>query len=199
MLFLVFYLVVRHTSLVSTSISKPTRLSYESKEQELLKLSIAEQIAEEEMFKIIDFKDLTERLHRMTLPDNYIRWNSDSDTVYLLQLSGNGHNVSVASSIVISSSLGVRAFLKGESIELSLGIISDIRQIETIVGEISGKDTVTDLPNSIHKKISKATELLNIAWYVNLELKTTYTYLTLIENLLYIKFYLRIGLLSMRY
>ena len=40
------------------------------------------------------------------------------------------------------------------------GIISDIRQIETIIGEISGKDTVTDLPNSIHEKISKATELL---------------------------------------
>ena len=96
----------------------------------------------------------------MTLPDNYIRWNSDSDTVYLLQLSGNGHNVSVASSIVISSSLGVRAFLKGESIGLSLGIISDIRQIETIIGEISGKDTVTDLPNSIHEEISKGTELL---------------------------------------
>ena len=76
-----------------------------------LKLSIAEQIAEEEKFKIIDFKDLTERRHRMTLPDNCIRWNSDSDTVYLLQLSGNGHNVSVASSIVINSSLGVKSFL----------------------------------------------------------------------------------------
>ena len=112
-------------SYLSTRISKPTRLSYESEEQELfdeaLKLSIAEQIAEEEMFKIIDFKDLTERLYTMTLPDNYIRSNSDSDTVYLLQLSGNGHNVSVALSIVISSSLGVRAFLKQ-----SIGLLEEI-------------------------------------------------------------------------
>ena len=99
-------------------------------------------------------------LHRMILPDNCIRWNSDSDTVYLLKLSGNGtKNVLHSPSIIINSSLGVRAFPKGESIELSLGIANDIRQIETIIGEISGKDTVTDLPNRIHKKISKATEL----------------------------------------
>ena len=41
---------------------------------------------------------------------------------------------------------------------LALSVISD--KLKTIIGEISGKDTVTDLPNSIHEKISKATELL---------------------------------------
>ena len=76
---------------LSYTANKPARLTYESKEQELfdeaVRASIAEQIAEEEKFKLRDFKDLIEKLLSLSLPDNCIQWYSDKDTLQLIRLS----------------------------------------------------------------------------------------------------------------
>ena len=93
------------------------------------------QLAEEEKFKLRDFKDLIEKLPSLSLPDNCIQWYSDNDTLYLIRLSFTEPAVSVDSTVTINSSLNVEAFRRWEINKIYTEVINYIRQIETILLE----------------------------------------------------------------
>ena len=128
---------------------------------EALKLSIAEQITEVDKYKLRDFENLKDELVSVTLPDNWVHWFSDECTVHFIKPSLSGQILSIDSSLSIYRSLTAKAFLEGNEIRISVDVVKDIRQIETIIQEIDTKQAVLkECPNTTHQHISKATEYL---------------------------------------
>ena len=125
---------------------------------EALKLSIAEQITEIDKYRLRDFENLKEKLVSVTLPDNWVHWYSDECTVHFIKSSLSGQILSIDFSLSIYRSLTVKAFLEGKEIRISVDVVKDIREIESIIQEIDTKQAV--LKDSPNQHIAKATEHL---------------------------------------
>lgn len=135
----------------STSTRKRTRLSYESKEKEMLnqtiQLSLKSESEAKHKFIIRNLQDLKAKLNYIVLPDNWLVWHTvNSSTRFILPRLVE-KTISVDLYLEINSFLSVSAWFDGQSIPTSLNSINDIRQIESLLHQISSK-SVSDDPHT---------------------------------------------------
>ena len=95
----------------------------------------------------------------MILPDNWLQWKSNEGTIHFIKLSLSGQTLSVDSTLTVNHSLHTKESRNNYEIPISLDVISDIRQIETLINEINMKETSLEISsNTVNLHIAKATE-----------------------------------------
>ena len=145
----------------STTTSKRTRLSFDSKEEELMnktiQMSLISETEETQKYKIKTLQDLKDKLILISLPNNWLVWHRDNLCTTFIHPSMTERNISVDMYLEINCFLSATAFLNGQNISISANSITDIRQIESILYEISNS-TSTSKTNSHKYHISRANE-----------------------------------------
>ena len=145
----------------SESTSKPTRLSFNHKEdihfQKGIILSRESQQIEELKYRITSLAGLKEYLFHLTLPTDWYSWFSHDRIRIINPLQSQGNvTISIRSYISIDSSLNVSAFQEQE-IPLSITTLEDTRQITCLIDELESKSIPTPSAKTIASDISIAT------------------------------------------
>ena len=137
----------------STSTTKRTRLSYESKEEQMfnqaVQLSLKSDNENTLKYTIGNLQDLKDKLTCVALPDNWLVWHNGNDSMRFIRPNLLDNTISVDIYLEVNSFLSVSAWFHGQAISTSLNSINDIRQVESILHEISSK-SVTDYSNNSH-------------------------------------------------
>ena len=79
---------------------------------------------------------LRERINSLTLPYDWLLWNSNDNSVHFLRPTYVNAQLLLESSMSIDSSLNVKAKRGTYAVPLSLNIIDDTRQIELLLKEV---------------------------------------------------------------
>ena len=93
----------------------------------------------------------------ISLPNNWLVWYRDDLTTFILPSLIEG-NISVDLYLEINCFLSANAFANGQNISITANSITDIRQIESILCEISSKYTSKSINNSHEYHINRAKE-----------------------------------------
>ena len=148
------HLIIQH--------QKPSGLGvYDSKEEELLnrtlQMSLVSETEETDRYKIKTLQNLNYKLTLISLPSDWLVWYRDNLTTFILP-SLRDRNISIDLYLGINCFLSTNAHANGQSISISANLISDIRQIELILCEISSKYTSRSNNNSHEYHIHQAKE-----------------------------------------
>ena len=123
-----------------TSTTKRTCLSYDAKEElmnQTLQLSLLSESEEKHKYIIRNLQDLKAKLILIALPDTWLVLYSDNHNTRFIHPNMVDRTVSVDLYLEVNNFLSVSAWFHGQSIPLSVNSINDIRQIESILHEIS--------------------------------------------------------------
>ena len=124
----------------STSTTKRTRLSFESKEEEFInqtiQLSLLSDSEEKKKYMITNLRDLKDKLFLINLQNNWLVWYRDDTTITFIHPNMVERSISVNLYLEINSSLVASAWLQGQSFSLSMYTINDVRQIEYLLNKI---------------------------------------------------------------
>ena len=102
-------------------------------------------------------QDLKDKLTLISLPNNWLVWYRDNLTTFILP-SLIERNISVDLYLEINCFLSANAFANVQNIYITANSITDIRQIESILCEISSKYTSKSINNSHEYHIHRAKE-----------------------------------------
>ena len=104
-------------SYYSQTATKRSRLSFDSKEDELfsqgLSLSLKSDAEETQKFKINSFQDMQDKLAFPSLPKTWSLWYPDEYSLILMRPSLNNSCVEIDFYLVIKFDLSVQAFCNG--------------------------------------------------------------------------------------
>ena len=92
---------------------------------------------------------LKDKLTYVALPDNWLVWHNGNDSMRFIRPNLLDNTISVDVYLEVNSFLSVSAWFHGQAISTSLNSINDIRQVESMLHEISSK-SVTDYSNNSH-------------------------------------------------
>ena len=147
----------------SSSATKRSRLSVESKDDELLNqalnLSLSSEIKENENFLIKDFQDLQDKLPSLSLSKIWSIWYPNERTLVFMRPGfDNAVTIQVDVYLIVEFDLSIKAYQKGEIFPLSKNFLNDTRQLETILSKMSSlplncvnsKNTVTESSSTSH-------------------------------------------------
>ena len=143
----------------TTSKTKRSRLSYESKEEELLnrtiQMSLTSETEETVKYKVNTLQDVIDKLTLISLPNNWLVWYRDNLTTFILPILIE-QNISVDLYLEINCFLSANAFTNGRNISITSNTITDIRQIESILCQISSNYSSMSNNNSHDYHINRA-------------------------------------------
>ena len=143
----------------TTTKTKRTRLSYKSKEEELLnrtiQISLTSKPEETVKYKVNTLQDVKYKLTLISLPNNWLVWYRDNLTTFILP-SLIEQNISVDLYLEINCFLFAIAFMNGRNISITSNTITDIRQIESILCEISSNYSSMSNNNCHNYHINRA-------------------------------------------
>ena len=104
---------------------------------------------ETDKYKIITLQDQKDKLTLISLPNNWLVWYRDDITTFF-HPSLIERNITVDLYLEINCFLSTNAFANGQNISIKINSITDIRQIESILYELSSKYT-SHTNNNGHK------------------------------------------------
>ena len=122
-----------------------------------IQMSLISETEETYKYKINTLQDLKDKLTLISLPNNWLVWYRDDLTTFILP-SLIERNISVDLYLEINCFLSANAFANGQNISITANSITDIRQIESIICEISSKYTSKSINNSHEYHINRAKE-----------------------------------------
>ena len=114
-----------------------------------LQLSLLSESEEKHKYIIKNLQDLKAKLILLVLPDNWLVWHLDNLSTRFIQPNMVDRTVSVDLHLEINNFLVKSAWFHGQSIPLSVNSINDIRQIESILHEISLR-SISESDNNSH-------------------------------------------------
>ena len=103
-------------------------------------MSLVTETEETDKYKITTLQDLKDRLTLISLPNNWLVWYRDNITTFF-HPSLIERNFTVSLYLEINCYLSTNAFAYGQNISNTINSITDIRQIESILYELSSKYT----------------------------------------------------------
>ena len=101
-------------------------------------------------YTIGNLQDLKDKLTYVALPDNWLVWHNGNDSMRFILPNLLDNTISVDIYLEVNSFLSVSAWFHGQAISTSLNSINDIRQVESILHEISSKSVLIILTIHIH-------------------------------------------------
>ena len=119
------------------------RLDKNTKDRDYLalamKLSMRQKTIDEEKFQILRFEDLKSKLVRISLPKQWILWPTDENQLHFIQpaISDVTGAHYIERSLSINESLCTKGFSNNKEIYLCIKQITDIRDIDNLLAEIS--------------------------------------------------------------
>ena len=117
------------------------RFSRETKEEEDFAKGLHDSIVQDQQdklrFALDSFEELKTKLPDLHLCPDWIVWYSFSNTLQILQLKLLDQSVKIQSTLTINSDLMVSAVSCQHQVPLHLKRISDLRQIESLIDDIS--------------------------------------------------------------
>ena len=127
--------------------TKLVRYSRDDKEAELfqkaIRLSLDQHVTDQLMYTIDSFQQLKEKIKLLPLPEDWLLWNSNSNYVHFLKPTYVNEQLELNSSMTIDSSLYVKAKCGSFAVSLSLNTISDTREIDLLLNEITSFELPT--------------------------------------------------------
>ena len=147
----------------SQSTTNRRRLSFDSKEDELLQqavaLSLTSQTEEKEKYLIHSFQDLKVKLTCISLPNWSLCFPNEQSLIFM-RLHLLNSNILLDVCLKVESDLSIKAFHNGDVIPLSTCSISDTRLLESILSEIyefSHKPSSSNTSNTFNTECTNAT------------------------------------------
>ena len=135
--------------------TKRTRLSYESKEEELLnrtiQMSLTSETEETVKYKVNTLQDVKDKLTHISLPNNRLVWYRDNISTFILH-SLNKQNISVDLHIEINCFLYANVFTNGRNISIT-SIESDDKLL-TLPVEGSSRKILVQLTLIFYREIA---------------------------------------------
>ena len=92
---------------------------------------------EQATFGVKSISDVRTKLIHYELPFDWLVWSPNPTTINLILLSTSGNTISIKSYISVDESLTTLGFYQGSQIPLSISNINDIRQLSTLITEVS--------------------------------------------------------------
>ena len=121
--------------------TKRSRLSLDSKEDEFLNqalsLSLKSDTKEREKFKVACFEDIQAKLSFISLPKAWSLWYPVEHRLVFMRPNLENSCIMVDRYLLVQIDLSLKAFCNNEIFPLSQSCLSDIRQLETLLGELS--------------------------------------------------------------
>ena len=155
------------TYLTSTKSTRAFRFSHGAKEEELFtiarKLSLETQVAEGNKFQVSSLSDMKDKLPS-SYPDPWLVWFSQDNTILnFLYPSKSVKGIDITASLIIDSTMSVRAFLRSKVISLKRSSINDIRQIEPLLNDLESQIISSNMTTKPRNIIADAIALLQNA------------------------------------
>ena len=129
------------------SATKRSRLSLDHKDDELLNqavsLSLESGLEEQEKFKIQSFHDLRAKLPILSVYNDWSTWYPDEHTLIFMRPRIDNCRIEVNTYISVEFDLSIKAYHKGEYFLVPHVTLCDIRQLESVLNDIS-------IPSSVH-------------------------------------------------
>ena len=101
-----------------------------------INLSLQFENQEKEKFAVRSFQDIKDKLSLLTLT-NWSMWFPDEHHIIFMQPRKINNIISVDLYLQVGTDLLANAFFRGDSFPISKSCISDIREVETLLCEIS--------------------------------------------------------------
>ena len=92
---------------------------------------------EQAIFGVKSFSDVRTKLIHYELPFDWLVWSPNANTINFILPSTSGNTISIKSYISVDESLATLVFYQGSQIPLSISKINDIRQLSTLITEVS--------------------------------------------------------------
>ena len=92
---------------------------------------------EQATFGVKSISDVRAKLIHYELPLDWLVWSPNPNTINFILLSTSGNTNSIHSYISVDKSLTTQGFYQGSQISLSISKINDIRQLSTLITEVS--------------------------------------------------------------
>ena len=121
--------------------TKPKRLNLGEKDfshfSTALHQSHKEFDLEQATFGVKSISDVRTKLIHYELPFDWLVWSPNPTTINFILPSTSGNTISIKSYISVDESLTTLGFYQGSQIPLSISKINDIRQLSTLITEVS--------------------------------------------------------------
>ena len=101
-------------------------------------MNLTSETEETVKYKVNTLQDVKDKLSLISLSNNWLVWYQDNLTTFILT-SLIEQNISMDLYLEINCFLSANAFTNGRNISITSNTITDIRQIESILCEISSK------------------------------------------------------------
>ena len=126
-------------SYYSQSAAKRSRRSLDSKDylNQALTLSLRSDAEEKERFKVSCSQEMQGKFSLIYLPKTWSLWYPDEHSLIFMRPSLENSSILVDVYLVVTFDLSIKAFYKNVIFPHSLSCLSDIRQLESLVNEIS--------------------------------------------------------------
>ena len=92
---------------------------------------------EQATFGVKSISDVRTKLIHYELPFDWLVWSPNPTTINFILPSTSGNTISIKSYISVDESLTTLGFYQGSQIPLSISKINDIRQLSTLITEVS--------------------------------------------------------------
>ena len=110
-------------------------------------LSLKSEVEENERFKIQSFQELQDKLPFLSIHKTWSLWYPDECTLILMRPGFHDRKIEVDTYLSVEFDLSVKAYFKGEMFSISQVTLSAIRQLVSILDEISNTPPSLDTEN----------------------------------------------------
>ena len=162
---------------LSTPSPKPRRLDRGKIESKLFFQALEQSLDlhkdEDSKFGVKSLGEIKCKLEDFELPSSWVKWFSDDTSINLLKLSKDKH-ISIPAYVSINDSLTPTGFYQNIQIPLSIHNLSDIREIDTIISEVTSniESTISKIETS-NDMLEKYSELLSKLKFLLCQLENT--------------------------